>query len=146
MLGAGGVVGVCPDFRGVSEEPCVLPPELLVGLRLSQSGPTQTKVPYSRLSLRPIVGTKSDARYWGQRIAPLQRKRMFAPSAASKDWAWLEYRPVSDLKRMSAGLDLELDGLVPVDRSGWTAVENDLKRFAAKLHGAGGLSFQHDGG
>ena len=31
---------------------------------------------YSRLSLRPIVGTKSDATYWGQRIAPLQRKRI----------------------------------------------------------------------
>ena len=50
--------------------------------------------PYSRLSLRPIVGTRSDATYWGQRIAPLQRKRMFVPSAASKDRARLEYRPV----------------------------------------------------
>ena len=51
------------------------------------------------------MGTKSDATYWGQRIAPLQRKRTFVPSAASKDWAWLEYRPVSDLERVSAGLD-----------------------------------------
>ena len=48
---------------------------------------------YSRVSLRPIVGTKSDATYWGQRIAPLQRKRMFVPFAASKERAWLEYRP-----------------------------------------------------
>ena len=41
-------------------------------------------------SLSPIVGTNSDATYWGQRIAPLQRKLMFVPSAASKFLAGLE--------------------------------------------------------
>lgn len=39
------------------------------------------------------MGTKSEATYWGQKLAPLQRKRTVVPSAASKDWAWLEYRP-----------------------------------------------------
>ena len=87
MHGAGGVVGVCPDFRGVSEEPCVYPLSFLSVYGYHSPARRETKVPYSRLSLRPIVGTKSDARYRGQKIAPLQRKRMSAPSGASKDWA-----------------------------------------------------------
>ena len=41
-------------------------------------------------SLSPTVGTKSDATYWGQRIALLHRKLMFAPSAVSKFLAGLE--------------------------------------------------------
>jgi hypothetical protein len=45
-----------------------------------------------------------------------------------------------------AGLYWEFDGLVPVDRSDWGAVENDLEPASAKLHDASGISLQHDGG
>jgi hypothetical protein len=45
-----------------------------------------------------------------------------------------------------AGLYWQFDGLVPVDRSGWVAVQNDLEPAAAKLHDAGGFAFQYDGG
>jgi hypothetical protein len=50
------------------------------------------------------------------------------------------------LERVWAGLYWQFDGLVPVDRSGWVAVQNDSKRFAAKLRDGDGLSFQYDGG
>lgn len=45
---------------------------------------------YSRSSLRPSVGTKSDATYRGHKIELLQRKLMCLPSAASKFRAELE--------------------------------------------------------
>ena len=57
--------------------------------------------------------------------------------------------------RVSAGPDLErvwtwfygkFEGLVPVDRSDWAAVENDVKRFAAKFRDELSPALQCGGG